>query len=128
MTYAVRKFVARICILMMTFGGFVVPQAQAAMIGTDRAIAADPAAASEDRRNLADFVARDDVREKFLEMGVEPAEVDQRLANLTDAEVTELSKHIDEAPAGGIVGAIIIIFLIWFLFFHIGHGHGHGHR
>jgi hypothetical protein len=50
-------------------------------------------------------------------MGVEPAEVEARLAALSPAELAQLSDRIDQLPAGQgtvgiIIGAALIVFLV----------------
>jgi hypothetical protein len=48
---------------------------------------------------------------------VSPAEVNARVAALSDAEAAELAARIDELPAGGvsILGAALIVFLVLLL-------------
>jgi Na+-transporting methylmalonyl-CoA/oxaloacetate decarboxylase gamma subunit len=45
---------------------------------------------------------------------VSPAQVQERVAALTDAEVAQMAQQIDSAPAGAneILGTIVFIFLI----------------
>jgi hypothetical protein len=48
---------------------------------------------------------------------VNPGEIKTRVGALTDAEAAELAGRIDELPAGGvgILGAILIVFLVLLL-------------
>jgi hypothetical protein len=95
--------------------------AQAALIGSDQVIA-DPAAstlatADADREKVVNFLRQDGVREQLVSMGVDPAEVEARLAALSPAELAKLSDRIDAMPAGQsavgvVVGALLIIFLV----------------
>ncbi len=49
-------------------------------------------------------------------LGVEPSEVQARLAALSPAELAPLSERIDQMPAGqGAVGAVVGVILILFL-------------
>ncbi len=68
------------------------------------------------RSEVLTFMARADVREQMLALGVDPAQVDGRIAALTDAELATLSTHIQHAPAGGsvlvIVGAVFVVLMI----------------
>jgi len=58
-------------------------------------------------------LARDQVREQFMALGVEPAEVESRLAALTDSELRMLAGQVAEAPAGADALAVIgIVFLV----------------
>lgn len=62
------------------------------------------------------FLIQDDVSEALVELGVSPNAVMNRLASLNDAELLELSKSIDQAPAGAgaleVVGIVFIVLLI----------------
>lgn len=89
---------------------------KAALVTTDQVIS-DPAAAAADREKIARFLQQDAVREQLVAMGVEPSEVEARLAALSPAELAQLSERIDQMPAGQgavgvVVGAIVIIFLV----------------
>jgi hypothetical protein len=81
------------------------------MVATAEAVAAaqavDPLAA------VRGVLARDDVRERMVALGVDPAEVNGRLAALTDAELALLAEQLEQAPAGGDALAVIgIVFLV----------------
>lgn len=90
---------------------------QAALVGTDQVVS-DPAAAAADREKVVQFLRQDAVREQLVAMGVEPSEVEARLAALSPAELAQLSDRIDQMPAGQggiigpIIGAVLIIFLV----------------
>ena len=62
------------------------------------------------------FLIQDDVSEALVELGVSPNTVMNRLASLNDAELLELSKNIDQAPAGAgaleVIGIVFIVLLI----------------
>lgn len=85
--------------------------AQAEMISTDLAI--ERHAAQANRAVLLEEVRRSDVRQEMIELGVDPAEAEARLAALTDAEVSRMLAQMDEDSAGaGAIGTIGMIFLI----------------
>lgn len=90
----------------------VVPAA-AGMISNEQV--AEQRSAADARLTVQDFMARDDVRQQFEGLGVDPREAEQRVAALSDAEVRELAQKIETAPAGGVVGALIGAALIVFL-------------
>lgn len=65
------------------------------------------------RANVQVFMARDQVRDQLQAWGVSEAQVQARLAGLTDAEVQELAANIDELPAGaGLVEVVGIVFVV----------------
>jgi hypothetical protein len=93
--------------------------AQAGIITTDRAVNLELRHANIDKVRAA--LARDDLRSRMLALGVDPASVEGRLGALTDSELASLAEHIDTAPAGGDVLAIIgIVFLVLLLLEYTG--------
>lgn len=95
-------------LIAATVGAALPLPAAAGMIGTE-AIAA---AASRDRIGAA--LARDDVRARLEASGVQPGDVQARVAALTDEEATQLAQQLDNLPAGGdgLVGAIVLVFIV----------------
>lgn len=90
----------------------------AAMVSTDQVIGEQ--ATVDDRERVLDFLAREDVRTQFEQLGVDPDEALMRTANLSDAEIQQIAGRLDELPAGegaigAIVGAIVLIFLVLLL-------------
>lgn len=101
-----RRLLASVLIVCTTALGFP-GSPQAAMIGTEAA-----AAASEDRARVVSVLQRQDVRAGLAAHGVDPADVEQRVAAMTDEEVAQLAGRIDELPAGGVIGLIVLVFVI----------------
>ncbi|HXV40878.1 MAG TPA: PA2779 family protein [Steroidobacteraceae bacterium] len=86
----------------------------AGVVGTADAVAATQ---QQDHRSVVQGVlARADVREQMLALGVDPAEVDGRIAALTEAELATLATRLDGAPAGGdalvVVGIVFVVLMI----------------
>lgn len=102
---------------VLTLFGFVTasvvaPVAQAGVITTDAWV--QQAHADEQRAQVADMLQREDVRERMIAMGVDPDHVQARLAGLSDAEVAELAKHMEDMPAGaGIVEVLLFVVLVF---------------
>ena len=92
---------------------------QAGLVGTDRVLEQSTAAA--DRARVLDFMARDDVRQQFESLGVDPAEATARVQALSDDELRQIAGRLDALPAGEgstigiIVGAAVVIFLVLLL-------------
>jgi hypothetical protein len=111
MKSAFARFVCRILIA----GMIVVPwQAQAGVIGTDQAVAAAQAQAA--RASVAGFVNRSEVADRLQALGLSPQAASERVAALSDTEVAGLAGRIDALPAGGYVGVLpilVLIFLVW---------------
>jgi len=70
------------------------------------------------RDEIRTFMARDDVRAALLDYGVNAADVDARINNLSEAELLRIQHQLDSMPAGGdggVLGAILIVILIFVL-------------
>jgi len=94
---------------------FNIPNAQAKMVGTDTMIAEQQAL--DQQAQVADFMAREDVKQIMTQYGVDPVEAQQRVDSLSNEELAELASSIDQLPAGGggigvVVGAAVLIFLV----------------
>jgi hypothetical protein len=58
-------------------------------------------------------LAREEVRSRLEQYGVDPVAADARIASLTDQELSLLATELENLPAGGnIVGAIGIAFIV----------------
>ena len=104
-----RTCVAIVSLSLLSLG--VQAPAAAGVVGTSEAITATR---SDSARATVDAViARDDVRARFAELGVDAAAVEGRLAALSDSEIQTLADRMGEAPAGGDALAVIgIVFLV----------------
>lgn len=104
-----RCLVAVMCVSLL--GASMPMPAQAAIVSTDRAISLEQREAYIS--TVTAGLAREDLRQQFIALGVDPAQVEARLAGLTDSELATLAERIGEAPAGGDALAIIgIVFLV----------------
>jgi hypothetical protein len=68
------------------------------------------------RARIDAVLAREEVRSKLEQYGVDSAETDARLAALTDQELEQLAADLENMPAGGsvlaVVGITFIVLLI----------------
>jgi len=56
---------------------------------------------------------RQEVREQMIALGVDPANVEARLASLSDSELRQVADRMDQMPAGGDVLAVLgIVFVV----------------
>ncbi|QBZ82256.1 hypothetical protein GHNINEIG_00280 [Hydrogenovibrio crunogenus] len=87
---------------------------QAAMLNTQQLV--QESSMISERAKLNAMMQREDIQSQFLEMGVSPEEVQQRVAALTDAEVAQLNHQMEQVPAGGdILGVVVLIFLVFII-------------
>jgi hypothetical protein len=101
-----------VCFLLssFTFVGFT-QSVQAAMIGTEQAVAATTT--QQNREKIAAALDRPDVVAQLEKMGVDKTEAQARVAALSDAEAASLAGRVDSMPAGGdIIGAVLFVFVL----------------
>ncbi|HKQ82624.1 MAG TPA: PA2779 family protein [Steroidobacteraceae bacterium] len=85
--------------------------AQAKIIGTLESL--QTAQRDADLSTINAALARDEVRAKLSELGVQSGQVETRVAAMTDAELRTLASDIESAPAGaGAVAVIGVVFLV----------------
>jgi hypothetical protein len=111
MSASSKSFVCRLLAALMIAMPYMA-QTQAAMIGSEQAIAAS---AQAERDAVARFVSRADVQRQLAAHGVTNAA--DRVAALTDDEVRSLAGRIDTLPAGadGGIAFLLIVALILLL-------------
>ena len=104
-----RFVVYMLCLALLNVGSPLVARAE--LIGTLQAVEATTRA--QDLATVNATLARDGVRAKFAALGVDPAQVDTRVAALTDSELRQLSTQMAGLPAGADALAVIgIVFLV----------------
>lgn len=69
------------------------------------------------KEKLIQVISREDVKEKFQELGVDSKAIEARIASMTDEEASKIAHQIDTLPAGAdagmsIIGAIVFIFVV----------------
>jgi hypothetical protein len=108
-----KRLAAYLLCATVVFAGLPLP-AGAEIIGTESVLAAQGRVASLERIERA--LAADQVRERMQQLGVQPADVEVRLASLTDAELASFAERLDQGPAGGdALGVIGAVFLVLFI-------------
>ena len=115
MRYAVNiinKSVARILIVTMTCMSGPMLQARAEIVSTDQVVV--QRGQSADRARVEAMLAREDVRNMLEDRGVSVEQARNRVASLSDEEVSTLAGRMDSLPAGGdgIIGAIVFVFIV----------------
>jgi hypothetical protein len=66
----------------------------------------------ESRARISQLVSQEKVTNRMLELGVDPVDIQARIAALTEDEVRQLEQHLDQMPAGGILATIGLVFVI----------------
>lgn len=108
------RTICRLLVVLMIWTPYQI--AQAGMIGTDQAATTSSPA---DRGTVLSFVSRADVAGQLQAMGLDAATAKDRVAAMSDAEVSYLANRINSLPAGadtaGVLLLILIIAAIWWV-------------
>lgn len=109
-----RKGVAGLLALHMGMFGLAVSSAQAATVSTQMQLSATQGQGLRDQ--VLQALAQDDVQKQLIARGVDPAAARQRVAALSDSELADLQRQMDEMPAGSgalaVVGIVAIVLLV----------------
>lgn len=96
--------------LLMLLASF--SQVQAAIISNNQVI--DNIEQANNKEALLQAIHRIDVQEQLLSMGVNTADIENRINNMTQEEIAQLNQQFDELPAGGsVLGVVLLIFIIF---------------
>ena len=101
------KTICRLLIGLMVWMPY--QAAQAGMIGTDQVATTSSQA---DRSAVLGFVSRADVAGQLQGLGLDAATAKDRVAAMTDSEVSYLAQRIETLPAGGDTAGVILLILI----------------
>jgi len=96
------------CLLVLCLSATGTFPAYAGIVGTEAVIT------GVERWQIASVLQRNEVRSRLQAMGVDPAEVQARVAALSDEEAAQMAAHLDELPAGGsdFLMVALIVFLV----------------
>lgn len=100
--------VAAVCVLGTSLPTVALAAPAPALVTTEEAIAPGV------QQRVAGLLAREDVRAGLVARGVDPAQVEARVAALTEEEAQLLADRLDALPAGGadVLGVLFAIFII----------------
>ncbi len=113
------RFIALPLAVFMLVVSMPIGMVNAALVTTDQVI--DKAGIEADRAVVATYMARQEVRRQFEEMGIDPDEAASRVNGLSDAEIQQVAARIDEMPAGQatvifiVFSAALLVFLVLLL-------------
>ena len=86
----------------------------AGMVNTQALI--DQEAGVERLQKIDSLLAREDVGKQLLALGVDPADVQQRVSMLSDADLASFEQRLDAGMAGGsaigVIGTVFLVLLI----------------
>lgn len=113
-TVVLKKLVVTLMVCNILILGLT-PAVEARLIGTQEALQMTQREEQLDRISRIFF--HSEVQEQMLVYGVEPKDVKDRLAVLTDEELRQLANRLQDMPAGGdsvlaVVGLIFVVLII----------------
>lgn len=106
-----QKMVARILSAMMIVSGLLSVTAQAAMVSTQDLVATE--AQQLDRTQVLALLDKTEARAALLDLGVNPADVEARVNQMSADELQAFSQQVEQMQAGGsAVGVVVLVFVI----------------
>lgn len=65
-----------------------------------------------DKETLLVLLDSEELKQQLIDLGVDYQLVEERVESMTADEIASLNEQLQEAPAGGIVGAIVTVFIV----------------
>lgn len=113
-TFGLRRSVALLAIVTYLGAFAMVPAAQANMISTQAMLQQDQR--SERLAHVRELLAQEQIAEQMIKLGVDPSQVQARVAALTDAQLQQLENRLTDLPAGAgafaVIGVVFVILLV----------------
>lgn len=91
--------------------GVLSNSASAAMIPTNTALQQQQQV--YDREQLLAALDSEELQAQLVDLGLDPDQARDRVAHLTAAELEQLNQHLAEQPAGGLLGAVLVVFVLF---------------
>lgn len=108
-----RQLVVASLVAVLLFAGLASSNAQAGIVSTGEVV--NEQQSNLNREQLIQELDRAEVRAELERFGVDPAQAQDRVAAMTDAEVLELSAGVDQFVAAG-DGGVVTILLVLIIF------------
>ncbi len=103
----------RLLVIVTLLASFMASYAQAGLVSTQNLIVAGDEGYSKEQLQTA--LASAELRQQLVDLGVDPQQLGDRLASLTPAEIRQLNVELQQQPAGGIVGLLLTIFIVFII-------------
>ena len=85
-------------------------QASAGVYSSEQAISSQQY--QYNKQQVLNLVDSTQVQQKLMNLGVSPADAKARIASMTNQELVDFNQHMNEMPAGGIVGTIVTVLVV----------------
>jgi hypothetical protein len=107
-----KAVVYALCLAVFNLGSPLVARAE--LVGTLQAV--ESSTRTQDLATVSAALARQEVRDQMAALGVDAADIDARVARLTDSELRTLADRMGEMPAGGdalaVIGIVFVVLII----------------
>lgn len=107
-----KAVVYALCLAVFNLGSPLVARAE--LVGTLQAV--ESSTRTQDLATVSAALARQEVRDQMAALGVDAADIDARVARLTDSELRTLADRMGEMPAGGdalaVIGIVFVVLVI----------------
>lgn len=113
LTHAFMRRLAAVLVALQFALFAQLPLAQAAMLGTPQVLQEQQQ--QVDRQQLLRMLDDQQVQQKLLELGVDRQQVAERINRLTAAELAQFNQQLAQEPAGGIIGVIILLLVVFII-------------
>ncbi|MWV12845.1 PA2779 family protein [Pseudomonas sp. R-28-1W-6] len=113
LTHAFMRRLAAVLVALQFALFAQLPLAQAAMLGTPQVL--QEQRQQVDRQQLLRMLDDQQVQQKLLELGVDRQQVAERINRLTAAELAQFNQQLAQEPAGGIIGVIVLLLVIFII-------------
>lgn len=112
MTSRLRRLLCTVLMLCLTLGAASAGAATSVPLASTNDVLASQQS-QDARERIHQVLARDDVRQQLELQGVDPSEVEDRVAALSDAEAQQMADQLDQMPAGAsVIGVLFAVFVI----------------
>ncbi|MCR8922921.1 PA2779 family protein [Dasania sp. GY-MA-18] len=107
------KMLKKCLIVLIMLSGLIGAHTQATMVPTSTVIHSEGLNYSQ--QQLQSALASDELKQQLEDLGVDPQQLNDRIASLTPAEIQQLNEELAQQPAGGIVGVLLTIFIVFII-------------
>jgi hypothetical protein len=108
--FIVYNAIQKTLIFLIVTSGLYASYAQARPIPTQALIGSH--GHSYSKADIQTALASEELKTQLEEMGVDPEQLNDRIASLTASEIVKLNAELEQQPAGGIVGALATVFAV----------------
>ena len=98
-------------IILIIISCFFSGYANSRMVPTEAVIS--DGTSNYSQQQLLTALASSELRDQLSSLGVDPSQLDDRVSSLTPAEIAHLNSELEREPAGGIIGVLLTIFIVF---------------